>query len=89
MLPGMRLLPRVATMWQHASSRLAPNLVPRRILAGPFAPISTTILHIKHLHDDKKKSDTDLAKEFKGLTVDGQIKLEAPNPVADFESASK
>ena len=74
-------------MWQHASSRLALNLVPYRLLARPFAPISTTILHIKHLHDDKKKPVPNLAKELKDLPADDQLKLGGQIPAADSKSA--
>lgn len=83
----MRLLPQATTMWQHASSRLALKLVACRILARPFAPISTRILHIKHLHDDKKKPVPDLAKELKDLPADDQLKLGAQIPAADSKSA--
>lgn len=76
-------------MWQHASSQLALNLVPCRILARPFAPISATILHIKHLHDDTKKPDPALENEFKDSPADVKLKLEAQNSAADSESASE
>lgn len=82
----MRLLPRTATMWQQASSRLALKLVPFRVLARTFAPISTTIPYIKHLHDDTKKPDPDRESKIEDLPADDKLELKAQGLAADFES---
>jgi hypothetical protein len=73
-------------MWQQVSSRFALKLVSLRVLARTFAPILTTIPHIKHLHDDTKKPMPALEKEFRGSPADDNLKLEAQNVVADSES---
>jgi hypothetical protein len=83
------LLPQAATMWQQASSRLALNLVPFRVLARPFAPIVATVPHVKHLHDDTKKPDSALDKKFKNSPADDGLELEARSPTAGPESASE
>lgn len=86
----MRLLPRVAAIWQQASPRFALNLVPFRLLARPVAPIPTTFPHIRCLHDDaKKKPDSALEQAAKDPPDDDQVKLETDNSAADSESAAE
>ena len=73
-------------MWQRAFPRLALNLVPFRVLARPVAPISTTVPHVKHLHDDTKKPDPALDKDVRGSPADNQVEVGTQNSSADSES---
>lgn len=67
-------------------SRLALNLVPFRVLARPLAPISTTVPHVKHLHDDTKKPGPALDRDLKSSPADDQVEVGTQNSNADSES---
>lgn len=84
----MRLPQLAATLWQRASSRAVLPLVsvPVRVLIRPFAPNSTTVSHVKYLHNETKQPDPALKQEPEDSAADDKPNLEARNIRAVSES---